>query len=64
MYQSIHVNKGQGGWGVGLDITPSEPRTKVVSITGGGIHPVALKIAELSGAEPWMVLKIQFQKKK
>ncbi len=43
MYQSIHVNKGQGGWGVGLDITPSEPRTKVVSITGGGIHPVALK---------------------
>ncbi|MBA5759874.1 PTS sorbitol transporter subunit IIB, partial [Escherichia coli] len=30
---------------------PSEPRTKVVSITGGGIHPVALRIAELSGAE-------------
>ncbi|MBM5641855.1 PTS glucitol/sorbitol transporter subunit IIB [Listeria innocua] len=51
MYQSIHVNKGQGGWGTGLDLTPSEPRTKVVSITGGGIHPVALKIAELSGAE-------------
>ncbi len=51
MYQSIHVNKGQGGWGTGLDLTPSEPRTKVVSITGGGIHPVAKKIAELSGAE-------------
>lgn len=64
MYQSIHVNKGQGGWGVGLDITPSEPRTKVVSITGGGIHPVALKLPNYLELKPWMVLKIQFQKKK
>lgn len=52
MQRSIHVKKGAGGWGTGLTITPKGKKTKVVSVTGGGIHPVAQKIAELSGAEP------------
>lgn len=51
MYRSVHVNKGQGGWGNGLDLKPEGKKTKVVSITGGGIHPVAKEIAQASGAE-------------
>ncbi|MFC3039713.1 PTS glucitol/sorbitol transporter subunit IIB [Virgibacillus xinjiangensis] len=50
-YKPVFVNKGAGGWGKGLEIEPKGKRTKVVSVTGGGIHPVAQKIAELSGAE-------------
>lgn len=51
MYKTIFVEKGQGGWGIGLTLTPTQTRNKVLSVTGGGIHPVATKIAELSGAE-------------
>ncbi len=50
-YRSVFVNKGQGGWGKGLTITPTDKKNKVISVTGGGIHPTASKIAELSGAE-------------
>jgi glucitol/sorbitol PTS system EIIB component len=47
----VFVAKGSGGWGVGLYIQPQGKKNKVVSITGGGIHPVARRIAELAGAE-------------
>ncbi|MBT2216027.1 PTS glucitol/sorbitol transporter subunit IIB [Virgibacillus dakarensis] len=50
-YKPVFVNKGSGGWGKGLLIEPNGKKTKVVSVTGGGIHPVAKRIAELSGAE-------------
>lgn len=50
-HQAVFVSKGPGGWGVGLHIEPKGKKTKVVSITGGGIHPVAQKIAELTGGE-------------
>jgi glucitol/sorbitol PTS system EIIB component len=50
-YRAVFVSKGSGGWGVGLHIEPSGKKTKVVSITGGGIHPVARRIAELTGGE-------------
>lgn len=49
--RAIFVDKGSGGWGTGLRIEPRGKKVKVVSITGGGIHPVARKIAELSGTE-------------
>jgi PTS system glucitol/sorbitol-specific IIC component len=49
--RAIFVEKGSGGWGKGLRIEPKGKKTKVVSITGGGIHPVAKKIAEVSGTE-------------
>jgi PTS system glucitol/sorbitol-specific IIB component len=49
--RGVFVSKGSGGWGVGLYIEPKGKKNKVVSITGGGIHPVARKIAELTGAE-------------
>lgn len=48
-YKSVKVNKGADGWGKYLIVTPTEKRDKVISITGGGIHPLAQKIAELSG---------------
>lgn len=51
-YRKVKVNRGEGGWGEGLVIAPTERRNKVVSVTGGGIHPVAARIAELTGAEP------------
>lgn len=49
--RGVFVAKGSGGWGVGLYIEPNGKKNKVVSITGGGIHPVAQRIAELTGAE-------------
>ncbi len=49
--RAIFVDKGSGGWGRGLKIEPKGKKVKVVSITGGGIHPVARRIAELSGTE-------------
>ena len=50
-YNPVYVNKGQGGWGKGFVVSPDEKRNKIVSVTGGGIHPTAAKIAELTRAE-------------
>lgn len=50
-YKSVKVSKGRGGWGGPLTITPTEDRPLVASITGGGIHPVAQRIADLTGGE-------------
>ncbi len=50
MYKTIRINRGEGGWGGPLTVTPTEKCHTVLSVTGGGIHPVAAKIAELSGA--------------
>ena len=49
MYKTIRINTGEGGWGGPLTITPTEKCHTVLSVTGGGIHPVAATIAELSG---------------
>lgn len=48
-YQSVRIHKGASGWGKYLVVTPTPERNKVISVTGGGIHPVAARIAELSG---------------
>ena len=50
-YKSVKVSAGRGGWGGPLTVTPSEARPLVASITGGGIHPVAARIAEMTGGE-------------
>jgi sorbitol-specific phosphotransferase system component IIBC len=50
-YKSVIVTKGAGGWGGPLTVLPSADRPLVASITGGGIHPVAQKIAELTGGQ-------------
>ncbi|PZV38275.1 PTS glucitol/sorbitol transporter subunit IIB [Mesorhizobium kowhaii] len=50
-YKSVHISRGKTGWGGPLVIEPTEQRSKVVSVTGGGIHPVAQLIADMTGAE-------------
>jgi glucitol/sorbitol PTS system EIIB component len=50
-YRSVTVTKGRGGWGGPLTIAPTDDRPLVASVTGGGIHPVAQRIADLTGAD-------------
>ena len=50
-YSAVKISKGRGGWGSGLTLLPTDDNNIVISVTGGGIHPVAARIAELSGAE-------------
>ncbi|MEZ0480411.1 PTS glucitol/sorbitol transporter subunit IIB [Planococcus sp. SSTMD024] len=50
-FKAISVTKGRGGWGGPLTIRPNETQRYIVSVTGGGIHPVATEIARLTGAE-------------
>jgi PTS system glucitol/sorbitol-specific IIB component len=50
-YSSVTVSKGKRGWGGPLTVTPTADKPYVVSVTGGGIHPVAQRIADLTGGE-------------
>lgn len=50
-YKTVRVSKGKNGWGGPLELTPTNEKKYVISVTGGGIHPVAKEIARLSGAE-------------
>jgi PTS system glucitol/sorbitol-specific IIC component len=50
-YKAVKISRGSNGWGGPLVVQPTEQRNKVVSVTGGGIHPVAARIAEMTGAE-------------
>lgn len=52
-YRSIRVERGNGGFGGPLVITPTETRNKVMFITGGGAEPECLsRIVELTGLIP------------
>lgn len=50
-YKAVRISRGSGGWGGPLVIEPTAQRNKIVSVTGGGIHPVAQHIANLTGGE-------------
>ncbi len=50
-YKSVRISAGRGGWGGPLTITPTDERFLIYSVTGGGIHPIAARIAELTGGE-------------
>lgn len=50
-YKAVKITAGPGGFGGPLILKPSEKKNKVVYITGGVTPPVAVKIADLSGAE-------------
>jgi sorbitol-specific phosphotransferase system component IIBC len=52
-YRSVQVVAGPGGWGGPITVEPTEDRPLIYSVTGGGIHPVAQRIAELTGGEPF-----------
>lgn len=49
MYKAITIKAGPGGWGGPLTIQPTDTKNKVLSVTGGGIDPVAQKIADMTG---------------
>lgn len=51
MTKIVKVVKGGKGWGGPLLIQETATKKIVASITGGGIHPVAQKIADLLGVE-------------
>lgn len=51
MTNKVIIHKGKSGWGGPLLLEPVEQRQVVASITGGGIHPVAQKIADLLGVD-------------
>ena len=48
-FHTVTIRAGRGGWGGPLRITPTRDRPLIYSVTQGGIHPVAARIAELSG---------------
>ncbi|KQL49609.1 PTS sorbitol transporter subunit IIB [Brevibacillus choshinensis] len=48
-YRAVQVTKSSSGWGGPLTILPTDDKPYIASITGGGIHPVAARIAELTG---------------
>lgn len=49
MYKSIKIEKGQRGFGGPLTINLTDKKNKIVSVTGGGIDPVAQYIADMTG---------------
>lgn len=48
-HPAVRINKGGGGWGPGLVVRVHGDRNIVLSVTGGDEHPVAKRIAELTG---------------
>lgn len=48
-YRKVRIRPGGKGWGVGFDVEPHDGKHLIYSVTGGGIHPVAQRIADLSG---------------
>jgi PTS system glucitol/sorbitol-specific IIB component len=51
-YKAVTLNPGQGGWGGPLTVQATDDCKVILCVTaGGGIHPVAAKIAEMTGGE-------------
>jgi glucitol/sorbitol PTS system EIIB component len=48
-FRAVTISPGPGGWGGPLTIEPTSQRDKIVAVTGGGIPPIARKIAEMTG---------------
>lgn len=52
-FRKVRANPGKRGWGDGLVIAPTPEKHLIYSVTGGGIHPVAQRIADLTGGTPF-----------
>lgn len=50
-YKAIKITKSSSGWGGPLVLKPTDEKNIVSSVTGGGIHPVAQKIADMTGGK-------------
>ena len=52
-YRKVRIKRGPKGWGGPLVIEPKPGRDLIYSVTGGGIHPLAQHIADLTGGRPF-----------
>lgn len=52
-YRRVKVERGRRGWGGPLIIEPKPGKDLIYCVTGGGIHPVAQRIADLTGGKPF-----------
>ncbi len=48
-FKAVRISRGRNGWGGPLVVLPTAQRDKIVAVTGGGIPPLAHRIAELTG---------------
>lgn len=49
-YRRVKISAGKRGWGGPLVIAPTAEKPYIYCVTGGGIHPIAQRIADLTGA--------------
>ena len=56
-YKAVKIERGKGGWGGPLTIKPTDERPLIYCVTGGGIHPVAQAITDMTGGEAFDGLK-------
>lgn len=52
-YKKVRIKKGPKGWGGPLVVNCKPGKDLIYSVTGGGIHPLAARIAELTGGKPF-----------
>jgi sorbitol-specific phosphotransferase system component IIBC len=52
-YKRVKVSAGKRGWGGPLVIAPEPGKDLIYSVTGGGVHPLAQHIADLTGGTPF-----------
>ena len=52
-YKKVKIVHGSSGWGGPLVIEPKPGKDLIYSVTGGGIHPIAQHIANLTGGTPF-----------
>ncbi|MBE7470346.1 MAG: PTS sorbitol transporter [Anaerolineae bacterium] len=50
-YRRVKIAHGVRGWGGPLIIEPKPGKNLIYCVTGGGIHPVAQRIADLTGGQ-------------
>lgn len=50
-FRRVKIMRGPRGWGGPLTIEPKPGKNLIYCVTGGGIHPVAQRIAELTGGQ-------------
>lgn len=48
-YRRVRIERGMRGWGGPLIVEPKPGKDLIYCVTGGGIHPVAQRIADLTG---------------
>ncbi len=52
-YKKVKITAGPRGWGGPLVIEPKPGKDLIYCVTGGGIHPLAQHIADLTGGTPF-----------